>query len=119
MQIVERRRVGDVHVWAIDGGIDYTTQEEFLAEMQRVLDAGERRVVLDFHKLSYISSWGLGLLLRVHKRYKNAGADLKFADLHTSVGDVLRLSHLDRVFDLYPTVDDAIRSFAPAGPPAS
>jgi len=114
MQIVERKQVGNVHVWAIDGGIDRTTHDEFIADMQRILNSGEKgtvKVVLDLTRLTYISSLGLGTLVRVHNRFNKAGAGLKFANLHTNVGSVLHFSHLDRVFDLYGTVDEAIKAF--------
>lgn len=111
MQIRQRRQVGDVHVWTLDGGIDGTTNDLFVNEMQAVLDRGEKKIVLDLKDLSYISSMGLGTLLRVHKRFKAAGTRLKFANLHTTVGTLLRLTHLDSIFDLYNTVDDAVRSF--------
>jgi anti-sigma B factor antagonist len=111
MQIVDRRRVGDVHIWAIDGGLDRSTHEAFMAEMQRILDAGEKKVVLDFTRLTYISSLSLGTLVRTHNRFKKAGAGLKFANLHTNVVDIIHFARLDRVFDLYPTIDKAIAAF--------
>lgn len=112
MQIRERKRVGDVHIWTLDGGIDDTTHDLFINEMQAILNRGEKKVVLDLRHLSYISSMGLGTLLRVHGRFNTAGARLKFANLHTAVGTLLRITHLDGIFDLYNTVDDAVRSFA-------
>lgn len=111
MQIVERKQIGDVHVWSIDGGIDRSTYDEFVADMQRIIDLGDRKVVLDLRRLTYISSLGLGILVRIHSRFKKAGASLKFANLQTNVGRILEFAHLDRVFDLYPTVDEAVRAF--------
>ena len=113
MQIVERKRIGNVHVWAIDGGIDRTTHDEFVDEMQRILNAGERKVVLDLGRLTYINSLGLGTLVRVHNRFKAAGASLKFANLHTAIGEILRMSRLNRVFDLYKSVEAAVEAFIP------
>jgi len=114
MQIVERKQLGDVHVWAIDGGIDRTTHDEFISDMQRILNSGEKgivKVVLDLNRLTYISSIGLGTLVRIHNRFQKAGAGLKFANLHTNVGSILHFSHLDRVFDLYPNVEEAVAAF--------
>jgi anti-sigma B factor antagonist len=111
MQIIDRKRIGDVTVWAIDGGLDTTTHDEFLAEMQHILSAGEKKVVLDCSHLTYISSLGLGTFVRIHHRFTKAGAGLKFAKLHGNVSDILRFARLDSLFDLYPSVDDALRSF--------
>jgi anti-anti-sigma factor len=111
MQIIERKTRGDVHIWAIDGGIDRSTHDLFLAEMQKILAAGSGKVVLDFSRLTYISSLSLGTLVRVHSRFKKVGAGLKFANLHTNVTDILRFTRLDHVFDLYEDVEAAVRSF--------
>ena len=112
MQVIERRQVGDVHIWAVDGGLDRTTHDQFVEEMYRILEAGEKKVVLDFSRLSYISSMSLGTLVRIHSRFNKEGAALKFANLHTNVGEILHFAHLDRVFDLYGTVDEAVQAFA-------
>ena len=113
MQIIERKTQGDVHIWAIDGGIDRSTHDLFLAEMQKILAAGATKVVLDFSRLTYINSLSLGTLVRVHGRFKKAGASLKFANLHTAIGEILRMSRLNRVFDLYKSVEAAVEAFIP------
>ena len=38
---------------------------------------------------------------------------MAFANLHSAVATILRLSHLDRLFDLYATVDEAVAKLAP------
>lgn len=111
MQIKERKQIGDVHVWAIDGGVDSTTHDQFVEAMQAILDQGETKVVLDLTELTYINSMGLGTLVRLHGRFKKAGAGLKFANLHTNVGAVLRFAHLDHLFDLYDDVPEAVQAF--------
>jgi anti-sigma B factor antagonist len=111
MQIVDRKRIGDVSVWAIDGGLDSTTHDEFLAEMQQILEAGEKKVVLDCSRLSYISSLSLGTFVRMHNRFKKAGAALKFANLQGNVADIVHFTRLDSVFDLYPSIKDALGAF--------
>jgi len=111
MQIIDRKRVGDVTVWAIDGGLDSTTHDEFLAEMQHILAAGEKKVVLDCSHLTYISSLGLGTFVRIHHRFKKAGAGLKFAKLHSNVADIIHFARLDDIFDVFPAVEDALRAF--------
>ncbi|MBN2584889.1 MAG: STAS domain-containing protein [Planctomycetes bacterium] len=111
MQIIERRQIGDVHVWSIDGGLDRTTHDQFVEDMYRILESGARKVVLDFSRLTYISSISLGTLVRVHSHFSKNDASLKFASLHTNVTEILRFAHLDRIFDLYKDVNEAVASF--------
>ena len=111
MQIIQRTKIGQVEVFAIDGGIDRTTHDEFVADMQEIIDAGARQVVLDFSRLTYMNSLSLGTLVRVHQRFKKAGAALKFAELHTNVVAILHFARLDHVFDLYEDIEAAVKSF--------
>jgi anti-sigma B factor antagonist len=102
-----------VTLLALDGGLDHTTTAIFIAKMDSLLDEGDARVVLDLGRLTYASSWGLGAMVRVHHHYAARGGKIAFANLHTAVATILHISRLERLFDLYPTVADAIRGMAP------
>jgi len=99
-----------VRLLALDGGLDHTNTDEFIEKMYQILDEGSPCVVLDLERLTYISSWGLASLVRVHHHYATRGGRIAFANLHTAVATILRLSHLDRLFDLYPTVPAALKA---------
>ena len=126
---IRRRPTGvqGVTLLALDGGLDHTTTALFIAQMDGLLQQGTLRVVLDLGQLSYASSWGLAAMVRVHHHYAARGGRVAFANLHSAMATILRLSHLDRLFDLYATVDEAVHSIAPppegqekkaeAGPP--
>jgi anti-anti-sigma factor len=105
--------IAGVTLLALDGGLDHTTTALFVAEMDGLLEAGNARVVLDLAKLTYVSSWGLAAMVRVHHHYAARGGRIAFANLHSAMATILRLSRLDHLFDLYPTVEAAVRSIAP------
>ncbi len=114
MEIHERTTDAEgIRLLAMDGGLDHTNTDEFADRMDAVLAGGAKRVVLDLSALTFVSSWGLAALVRAHHRFHAQGGRLAFADLHSAVATVLRISHLDRLFDLYPTVEEAIESFGP------
>jgi len=102
-----------VALLALDGGLDHTTTTLFVAQMDALMAEGFTHVVLDLGKLTYASSWGLAALIRVHHHFAARGGRLAFANLHTSIAAILQMSQLHRLFDLYPTVAEAIRSIAP------
>lgn len=109
MQIHERPPGpgGIVHL-ALDGGLDHTNTGPFVERMDALLETGRRRVLLDLEELTYISSWGLGALVRVHHHFAVRGGRLAFARLHSKVAGVLKVSHMDRLFDLYATLEEAM-----------
>jgi anti-sigma B factor antagonist len=113
MEIHERPSgVEGVTLLALDGGLDHTNTDAFIQAMYRALDGGASCVVLDLSRLSYISSWGLGSLVRVHHHFAAKEGRIAFANLHSTVATILRISRLDRLFDLYPTVQAALAAAA-------
>jgi len=115
MQIHERKiKVEGVRLLALDGGLDHTTTDEFVRKMDALLEDDSRHLVLDLSRLTYASSLGLAALVQVHHHFAGRGGRIAFANLHSAVATVLHAVRLDRLFDLYPTVEEAVRSLAPA-----
>jgi len=67
--------------------------QEFLDELQ-----GE--CVLDLGKVDYISSAGLGVLLRTHKRLMGDGQSLKLVNVHSHINDIFMYSGFDKLFEI-------------------
>jgi len=102
----------------LDGGLDHSNTDRFVDTMDRLLAEGTSRVVLDLERLTYVSSWGLAALVRVHHHYAARGGRIAFANLHNAVASLLRLSHMDRLFDLFESVEEALETVSgPDRPP--
>jgi anti-sigma B factor antagonist len=68
---------------------------------------GRDRIVVDFSQVVFIDSSGLGALIAGLKATRQAGGDLRIAQVPEQVMTVLRLTNLDRVLRAHPTVADA------------
>jgi len=104
----------DVLILAADGGIDKHTSREFVDQILELINGGVKKIIIDCSKLTYISSWGLGVLLRLHKRAKSAGGEVKIANVHTRITELLNLTHLNKIFGIYTDVNLARLDFRPA-----
>lgn len=98
---------GDVLIIRADGGLNAQNAEEFVAKIRQLVDAGLRKLIVDCSHLDYISSVGLAVLLRLHKQIAAHGGNLKVAGLKGMVAQVLAVTSLNKVFHLYPDVDQA------------
>lgn len=103
----------DVMIVAVDGGLNGDTAEQFLTDMQKIADLGIRKIIVDCTGLTYISSSGISALLSLHKKMKAHGANVKVAGARSFVLDVLRVAHLDKLFEMYPDVSRARLEFRP------
>lgn len=67
---------------------------------QEFLDAVPDHCVLDLGKLEYMSSAGLGVLLRTHKRLMSGGGGLKLVNVNSHINDIFMYSGFDKLFEI-------------------
>lgn len=68
------------------------------ATAQAFLDRIENGCVMDMSALDYISSAGLGVLLRTHKRLMGAGSGLELVNVNAHINDIFSYSGFDKLF---------------------
>ena len=71
------------------------------ATAEQFLDGLEGASTLDFNELEYISSAGLGILLKTQKRLAGSGAGLKIINVNNHIHDVFRYSGFHAIFDIH------------------
>ena len=96
-----------------DARIDANAAADLKAKLIERVDQGSHRIVLDLTAVQFVDSTGLGAMLSVLKRLPPAGG-LALAGCQGPVAELVKLTRLDRVFRMFPTVSEAAASF-PAG----
>jgi len=79
----------------------------------RVKDAGEVRIILNLQHVEYIDSSGLGGLVICFTSLQKAGGALKLMCLNRRNIELLLLTKLSTVFELFDNEQDAVNSFFP------
>lgn len=82
--------------------------------LQDVVGGGARQVVVDFAEVAFMDSSGLGVLVDALKRLRDKGGRLCLAAVQEPVRNVLVLSTVDQVMDVYSTVEAAEEDMPPA-----
>ena len=93
--------LGDEGIVAVDGRLDAAQA----VKAQGFLDQVEGQCVLDLTKLEYISSAGLGVLLKTHKRLIGSGNGIKLINVNHHIHDIFRYSGFDKLFEIVPASD--------------
>jgi len=105
-------RAGSYVVVEVRGEVDMQTAPELRERLAGLVDGGQREVIVDLERLSFIDSTGLGALVAGRNHAHGADSTLKVV---CAAGRVLRLFHitgLHEVFDIYPTLPEAVASHA-------
>jgi anti-sigma B factor antagonist len=90
------------------GGPDTTTLHD---RVHNLIADGINQVVLDMAKVKWINSSGLGTLMASLTSLRNAGGDLKLANVTKKIESLLLVTKLISVFETYDSVNRAIASF--------
>jgi len=107
------RLVEGVAVLALDGRIVLGEESNALREkVKSLLAAGQKKVVLNMENVTYIDSAGLGSLVASHTSAQAQGASLKLSHLGSKFQEILQVTRLITVFDVYPSEAAAVHSFS-------
>lgn len=104
---IERHDLGESIVLAIDGRLTAAVAPQLRTAVADLVDDGRSRITVDFTKVEFIDSSGLGALIGALKATRIAGGDLRIAAAGEQVRQVLRLTNLDRVLHIYPDAESA------------
>lgn len=107
------RQVGDVIVVDVSGRITLGEGSSNLREGIRGMVAkGNKKILLNLADVSYIDSSGIGELVSGYTTVANQGGKLKLMNLTKRVRDLLQITKLYTVFEVFDDEAGAIRSFA-------
>ena len=113
---IQARKVGQIVILDLMGKITIGDGSNKLRdEVNRLLESGEREIILNFEHTSYLDSSGIGELISRHTTTKNQGGHLKLLKLPKKIRDLLLVTKLLGVFETFENEQDAVLSFGVLG----
>lgn len=113
MQLEIRERViGDVTLLDLIGKVTIGEGSVQLRDaVSRLLDSGRNQIVLNLGGVTYVDSSGIGELVSRFTTTKNSGGKLKLLNLPKKIKDLLMITKLLTVFEIYEDEQTALESF--------
>ena len=108
---ISTRESDEVLVVDISGRLDSTTSGHGYDELGRMVQGGNKKIVVNLEKLEYVSSSGLQILLTATKLAKDLGGQIKFCNPTDLVNHTLTVSGFNILLSVYDSEDDAIKAF--------
>jgi anti-sigma B factor antagonist len=106
------RQAGDVAVVDLAGRITLGEAAGTLRDtLKELLGKGQRNILLNLGEVTYIDSSGLGELVGGFATVANRGGQLKLLDIQSRVRELMQITKLYTVFDIFTDEAEAIRSF--------
>ena len=108
------RTMEGVLVVDCSGRVVFGEESASLRETVKKLLPQNPKVVMNLGEVNYIDSGGLGTLVSLYTSARNAGGSVKLAKLSKRVGELLQITKLLTIFEVFDDVEAAARSFKKA-----
>jgi anti-sigma B factor antagonist len=108
----EKIKKGDVVILSLKGKLTIGKGDVLLRKhIDEALANNEKKIVLNMKDVSYMDSSGVGELVSSFTSVNNRGGKLKLLNLSTKVHDLLQITQLLRVFEIFDNEKEAVNSF--------
>jgi anti-sigma B factor antagonist len=107
-------KIDGVIVVYLSGDILFGDESASLRIFMKDLLNKSRQIVLDLGNVTHIDSGSVGTLVAVHSSARKVGGDIKFANLRNHTREVLQITKLVRIFEIFESAEDAAASFKKA-----
>jgi anti-sigma B factor antagonist len=111
MAFHQSKDASGVTVVRVDGQLIVGNRQELKDLVNQALDAGNRKILIDFSRTGYIDSSGLGALVALSKRAREVGGELRLSGLNEDLRSLFELTKLDTLFAIADTPEQALTGF--------
>jgi len=110
---ISERQAGDVTILDLDGKVTIGEGSVALRNaIRRLLGEGKNKILLNLGGVGYVDSSGIGELVSSFTAVNKEGGVLKLLNLTQKIQDLLAITKLLTVFDVYENEGEALSSFA-------
>jgi anti-sigma B factor antagonist len=106
------RQEGDVTVVDAAGRITLGDSATALKDsLRRLITEGATKLLLNLAGVSFMDTAGMGEMVGCYVSASRTGAKIKICEVTRRISDMLQMTRLSNVLDIYDSEDDALRSF--------
>lgn len=110
---IEERLTGDVMILDLKGKLTIGDGDELLKDkINSLVQQGHTKLILNLADVPYIDSGGLGQVVRTFTTVKQHNGSLKLMNVTKRIEDLLAITKLLTVFDVFETEQEALQSFS-------
>lgn len=105
----------EYRILVLAGEIDASVKDELLARITDLIDHDRTPLLIDMTGVKFCDSSGLTVAVRARRHAAASGNRLAFCGLTSRVGEVFRITGMDRFVAVYPTLADAAQAITNPG----
>lgn len=107
---VEATAADGVHTFKVTGDVDLKTSPQLREKLQAALKSKPKGILIDMNACPYIDSSGIATLVEALQGLRISGGRMAIAGTAQRVKDIFEIAHLDGIFPMFGTVEEALKS---------
>ena len=113
LQLTRRVVQPDATILEIKGSIHCGPECNQLShEVDQLIEAGATRVIFDMSEVPHADSAAIGAIVKCFTKLKGANGALRIAGVQPMIGYSLKLTKVDQLIGIFPSVDQAAKEFS-------
>jgi len=105
------RENGEVNIIELNGYLDAHTAQHLEQAISELISKNKYKVVVNFEKLKYISSAGLGVFMAFIETMRTNNGDIKLAAMQPNVYNIFDLLGFPLLYEIFSTENEAVTKF--------
>lgn len=107
-----RPKGNNITLVVLRGEIGIDTVGHFKDKLEAIVNEGKKRLVMDLQEVNYLSAMGLGVIAATLRKVKKDKGDLKFVNPSMQIQELLDLTRMTKVFEIFDSEESALKSFS-------
>ena len=100
----------DIIIMSVAGKLNAASADSFETKLLNAIEKGEKKIILDFQKLDFISSRGIRIFYKALEKMQSSGGKIIFSGINQDIKKVFELVELEDDFPIFNDVDAAVQS---------
>ncbi|MBQ3644166.1 MAG: STAS domain-containing protein [Candidatus Riflebacteria bacterium] len=111
VNLTAKNKANGVCVISLKGDIGAETVNDFKVQIDGIIKNSIKNYIMDFQDITYLNSIGVGAIAAALKKVKKFQGNIKLINVSSSVQELFEMTRLTKVFEIYDSEEDAIRSY--------
>lgn len=108
---IEQHKVQSFNVLELQGELDAHTASQLEQVLQKLIQQNNNQIIVNFNRLTYIASAGLGVFMAYIEEVRENGGDIKLTNMNDKVYNVFDLLGFPSLYDILKTEEEAVKKF--------
>ncbi len=103
----EVSRLNEKILLKLEGDIDIAVAPQLREALEKILEEGAKKIVIDITNVPFIDSTGLGLFVNAYKKVSQRGGWVAFVGASRAIRKIFQLTKLEVLFKFCDTIEEA------------